>query len=244
MAETQYRRLTWPRRRKGTVSVVTYSRSSLWLGNDHLLVIVSNGYSETYKRFYFQDIQTIAIRLTSRRLIWNWVLGVPIAIFLLRSAYELSIHHNPDLLDIVISVLRILIPGVPLLINNLLGPTCACTLRTAVQTEQLPSLCRLPKTRRILNLLRPHIAQAQGQFAPDEIPARLQAWQASGTAAAPSDPAVAIASPVTTRLQGENATAESNALEEAPPIIARLNGGDNTAQANALGEMPPHTLEP
>jgi hypothetical protein len=186
MAETQYRRLTWPRRRNGTVSVVTYSRSSLWLGNDHLLVVVSNGYSETYKRFYFRDIQAIAIRLTRRRMIWNWVLGVPIAMFLLRSAYELSIHHNPDLLGIVISVLRILLPGIPLLINNLLGSTCACTLRTAVQTEELPSLCRLPKTRRILNLLRPLIAQAQGQIAPEEIPARLQVWhEATAPAAHP-----------------------------------------------------------
>ena len=244
MAEIQYRRLTRPRRRKGTVSVVTYSRSSLWLGDDHLLVIVSNGYAETYKRFYFRDIQAIAIRITSRRLIWNWVLGTTATIYLAAVNYGFLTGPGRDWSGLVTLLLLALIPAVPLLINNLLGSTCACTLRTAVQTEDLPSLCRLPKTRRILNLLRPLIAQAQGQLTSEEIPARLQAYTASGTATAPSDPAIAIASPVTTRLQGENATSEANASEESPPIIARLKGGDNTAQGNALGETPSHTLEP
>ena len=188
MAETQYRRLTRPRRCKGTVSVVTYSRSGLWLGNDHLLVVVSNGYSETYKRFYFQDIQAIAIRLTRRRLIWNWVLGPLLAFCLAGWSRDLLVgSHN--------SVARLDLGGglhvhrrPPLLLNNLFGPTCACTLRTAVQTEELPSLCRLPKTRRILNRLRPLIAEAQGQLAPEEIPARLQAWTAAAAAKTPFEP--------------------------------------------------------
>jgi hypothetical protein len=198
MAETQYRRLTRPHRRKSGFVAVTYVRSSLWLGNDHLLAIDSNGYSESYKRFYFQDIQMIAIRLTRRRLIWNWVLTVPIAMWLLGLAYELVVRRNPDVVGLAIAILWTLIPGVPLLLNNLLGPTCACTVRTAVQTEDLPSLCRLPKTRRILNLLRPLIAQAQGQLAPEEIPARLQAWTqapVSAPTAAESEPRSVIDDP-------------------------------------------------
>jgi len=182
MADKQYRRLTWPRRLKGTASIVTYSRSSLWLGDDHLLVIVSNGYSETYKRFYFQDIQAIAIRLTRRRLIWNWVLGPTTAIYLAAVGYAFLNGPSRDWSGLVTLLLCALIPGIPLLLNNLFGPTCACTLRTAVQTEDLSSLCRLRQTRRILNRLRPLIAQAQGHLAPKEIPAGLQAWTAASLA--------------------------------------------------------------
>jgi hypothetical protein len=93
--------------------------------------------------------------------------------------------HSTDPSWLIAAPVLTFIFGVPLLINNLLGSTCACTLRTAVQIEDLPSLCRLPKTRRILNLLRPLIVQAQGQLAPEEIPARLEAWTAAAAAKAP-----------------------------------------------------------
>ena len=198
MADTQYRRLTWPHRRKSGFVAATYIRSSLWLGNDHLLAIDSNGYSESYKRFYFQDIQAVSLRLTPRRQIWNWVLGVPTAICLGGWGYDLLLGNNIGLAGIIAGVACTLLFAIPLLLNNLFGPTCACTLRTAVQTEELPSLCRLPKTRRILNLLRPLIAQAQGQLAPEEIPARLQAWTQAAVAAptaAESEPRYVVDDP-------------------------------------------------
>jgi hypothetical protein len=244
MPETQYRRLTWPHRRKSGLVAVTNIRSSLWLGNDHLLAIDSNGYSESYKRFYFQDIQAITTRLTQRWIIWNWVLG-PLLVFCLAGwSYDLLLVHNMDLAGIIVGVACTLLFGVPLLINNLLGPTCACTLRTAVQTDQLPSLCRLRKTRRILDLLRPLVAQAQGQLAPDEIPARLQSWTEAPVATLPSEPAPAPESYGISLPQGGEATTGDNAPVEAPPIISRLKGGNNTAQGNALGESSPNTPEP
>jgi hypothetical protein len=183
MAEKQYRRLTWARRRQSGFVAFTYIRSSLWLGEDHLLGIDSNGYSESYKRFYFQDIQAVTIRLTRRRQIWNWVLGLPTILCVAGWGYDLLLGGSPSLGGIITGLLVTLFFALPLLINNFLGPTCACQLRTAVQTEDLPSLCRLRKTRRILDRLRPLIAQAQGQLAPEEIPARMQAWVAATTAA-------------------------------------------------------------
>ncbi len=198
MAETQYRRLTRPHRRKSGLVAVTSVRSSLWLGNDHLLAIDSNGYSESYKRFYFQDIQAVSLRLNSSRQIWNWVLGVPTAICLGGWGYDLLLGHSIGLAGIIAGAACTVLFGLPLLINNLSGPTCACTLRTAVQTEELPSLCRLPKTRRILDLLRPLIAQAQAQLAPDEIPARLHAWTQTAVAtptAAESEPRYVVDDP-------------------------------------------------
>jgi len=64
--------------------------------------------------------------------------------------------------------------GLILLANALSGPTCRCSIRTAVQTDDLPSLNRLRRTRKVLARLRPLIAAAQGQLAPEEISARMR----------------------------------------------------------------------
>jgi hypothetical protein len=180
MSEDQYRRLTWARRRQAGFVVFSHTRSSLWLGKDHVLAIDSSGYTETYKRFYFQDIQAITIRHTNRRKVWNWVLALPLVIFLAIWVSAVISSGGASMGGIIAGTIFALLWGVPLLINNLRGPTCACQLRTAVQVEDLPSLCRLRKTRRILDRLRPLIAQAQGQLASEEIAARMQAWSATG----------------------------------------------------------------
>ncbi len=186
MAEQQYRRLTWARRRQSGFVVFTYIRSSLWLGADHLLGIDSNGFSETYKRFYFRDIQAVTLRRTRRRLVWNCALGVLVTLFVMGWAYGLALSPSTRWEEIVPWGVITLVLAIPLLINSLLGPTCVCQLRTAVQTEELPSLCRLRKTRKILNRLRPLIAAAQGELAPEEIPTRMQAWAAASAPAAAS----------------------------------------------------------
>jgi len=186
MAEQQYRRLTWARRRQSGFVVFTYIRSSLWLGQDHLLGIDSNGFTETYKRFYFRDIQAVTLRLTRRRLIWNWVLGVLIILFVAGWGFAAAVSLSTRWEELVPWVVITLVLAIPLLMNRLLGPTCVCQLRTAVQTEELPSLCRLRQTRKILNRLRPLIAAAQGELAPEEIPARMQAWADASAPAADS----------------------------------------------------------
>jgi len=65
--------------------------------------------------------------------------------------------------------------AIPMSINTLLGPACACNIRTAVQQEELPSLNRLRRARRVFDRIRPGIIAAQGQLAPGEIPDRLRA---------------------------------------------------------------------
>src|SRR5213593_2882508 len=74
MGDQEYRRLTRSRVRHTGFFTLASTRSSLWLGKDHLLNIDSNRYTEEYKRFYFRDIQSITIRKTKRREIWNLVL--------------------------------------------------------------------------------------------------------------------------------------------------------------------------
>ena len=39
---------------------------SLWIGEDHLLLVELRGFTETYRRFYFRDVQAIILRRTDR----------------------------------------------------------------------------------------------------------------------------------------------------------------------------------
>jgi hypothetical protein len=173
MTETKYQRLTRARARSNFAVAFT-SRSSLWLGEDHLLYADSNGYTETYKRFYFRDIQAITIRQTKRRLVWNWILGVLIAFCLASCNFNSLFKSQPDVKTITFLSIAVFVFGIPLLFNNIFGRTCACQLRTAVQIEDLPSLCRVRQTRKVLEKIQPLIIAAQGQLSPEEISARLK----------------------------------------------------------------------
>lgn len=173
MADIKYQRLTRERSPR-RFAAVGQARAALWLGDDHLLLVETSGITETYKRFFFRDIQAITIRRTSRRKIWNWVLSAPLilcALFIAFRAFDVRWIDGDE--AGVLTVVGVLF-GIPLLINNLLGRTCTCQLRTAVQTEELPSLCRLRKTRKVLAKIRPLIAAAQGQLTAEEVSARLR----------------------------------------------------------------------
>jgi hypothetical protein len=75
------------------------------------------------------------------------------------------------------------------LINFFFSPTCKTFLRTAVQTEELPSLCRVRQTRKVLEKIRPLIAAAQGGELSPETISEIMRQQAQSSAA---DPATAI----------------------------------------------------
>jgi hypothetical protein len=171
MAQTKsiYRRLG------GQGATLTYY-ARLYLGPDHLLQAASTGYSETYKRFYFRDIQAIIIRKTNLWLFWMmaWLLlALAFAIVALQTIAETAV--------IFWAITGVLLLGP--LINLTLGPTCVCQVRTAVQTEKLPSLKRLRKARKILDQLRPLIENLQGKLAAKDLAMpRTGTVQAGGSA--------------------------------------------------------------
>lgn len=202
MPDKEYQRLTRTRSRS-EFAVAFISRSSLWLGKDHLLYVETGGYTETYKRFYFRDIQAFLLVATKRRAIWNWVLGPLSAIFLVlllaSLPYTGAAGPRSNLGEIVFFAFLGFVFAVPLLINNLLGPSCICHLRTAVQMEELSSLNRLRRARRLLNRIRPLIVAAQGELSPGEIPARLRAAVESPDGATRASAVTASPSPTTDR---------------------------------------------
>jgi hypothetical protein len=189
MTEQKYQRLT-RERAPMQIAVVSMSRSSLWLGSDHLLLAECTGYSESYKRFYFRDIQSITIRATSARMIWNLIL-IPIVLICLACCDYPSLAAGTFGPGTVVALIIAFLFGIPLLVNNLFGATCACQIRTAVQTEDLPSLRRVRQTRKILRRIEPLITAAQGQLAAGEVAAKMQEVARSGVAGQSYPPFVA-----------------------------------------------------
>ena len=138
----------------------------LYLGPDHLLQIFSTGFTETYKRFYFRDIQAITIRKTIAGKVVNAILGGIAFIFAVLAL--LTSGTGAIVLGSMAGLFAVILG-----VNVLLGPTCACHLRTAVQHEKLPSLRRLGGARRALGRLQPHILAVQGGISDEEIRTRL-----------------------------------------------------------------------
>jgi hypothetical protein len=172
MAEPAYQRLTRDRIAQ-QFGVVAVPRVSLWLGSDHLLLVEHSGFTETYKRFYFRDNQAITVRGTPRQTIWNGVLALPLAIGLIGFMISAAPTRNPPatIFWAIFSVIFLL----PFIVNNVRGPACVCQLRTAVQIENLGSVSRVRQARKVLDKIRPLIAAAQGQLAPEEVSLRLRA---------------------------------------------------------------------
>jgi hypothetical protein len=171
MAESTYQRLTRDRISR-QFAVFAASRTSLWLGDGHLLLVESNGFTETYKRFYFRDIQAITVQETTRRTVWNAVLMIPLAICLI--GLLVSSLPAPNVPVMIMWSIFAVILAVPVVVNNIRGTACACRLRTAVQTEDLGALSRVRQEQKALEKIRPLITGAQGQLTAAEVSVRMQ----------------------------------------------------------------------
>jgi len=161
----EYRRL--PGRAKEHFALLKNERCSLWLGSDHLLHIRKQYYREANKRFYFKDIQALSLCRTSSGRTINFVLGGCLAAFIL--VVIAGGYYGWATGGILGFVPGVLFWG--LLLNIAFGPTCACHIHTAVQTERLPSLGRLRTAQKTIAMLKPFIEAAQGRLAPEDIEA-------------------------------------------------------------------------
>lgn len=143
-------------------------RASLWLGPDHVLVVHETMTGESYRRFFFRDIKSIAIRTTSRRQTTTVVLAVLVAIGLL-PLFALT-SSDPGARGFAWMALGSAVCGGLALVNLLRGPTCETRFRTAVQDDVVAPLARLRTARRVVELLRPRILAAQAEIAADVSP--------------------------------------------------------------------------
>lgn len=138
-----------------------YRQASLWLGNDHILSVESNSYTEYYKRFYLKDIQAILVRRTSHRRNTNIVLGA------LACGFLLLLAAGGGAAAFGTTIASGLL--IALFVNSVLGATCICQVKMPLAVHEIPSLCRLRKARRAMETILPLIRSLQGDFSPDEM---------------------------------------------------------------------------
>jgi hypothetical protein len=182
----EYRRV--PGQARQSFGLVYATRHTLWLGPDHLLAVTNQGYSESYKRFYFADVQALLLRRTPAYTVRNVVLGAFTGggIGMALGGTMLRWHPAVSISFLVAGCLF----GLGVLANLIRGPTCACHVRTAVQIEPLPSLNRVRRALRVIEALRQSVEAAQGRLTDAEAARHEQAAAALAAAAdaAPAAP--------------------------------------------------------
>jgi hypothetical protein len=141
--------------------------SRLWLGEDHVLLVLGRGFYESYRRFFLNDIQAILVRRTHTGKIWNAIGALGLLFF----GSIAAVVPDPIARGILVSLAAPFALG--LLINLILGPTCACHIRTAVQTERVPALSRVRAAHRFIARVEPLIITTQGDLPAAEAAARL-----------------------------------------------------------------------
>jgi hypothetical protein len=138
------------------------SYTRLYRGGDHLLQVSSVTFSEQYKRFYFRDIQAFMVIRTN-----TWIVIIALLLILALLLTGTAVGSGDSVASIVLGGFAALLLVLALIVG-LRGPSCRCYVRTAVQTEKLPSLNRLRRTEKVLAELKPLLDAAQGPMPPVE----------------------------------------------------------------------------
>jgi hypothetical protein len=156
--DTRYRRLKVGGR-------TATGRSSYWVGEDHLLVVQTEHFAESYKRFFFVDIRAVLIRRT-RAWEWGLVLGLAgwgfLALIALSQMNQLSGPGGATALPlmVVFGTLALLVMAA-VIVHGLKGPSCVVSMHTGVQSRQLTGLRRWRQAERFVTLLEPVVLAAQ-----------------------------------------------------------------------------------
>lgn len=168
-----------------------YLRSTLWLGDDHLLLVNSHYYNETYRRLPFREIQAVTLRRTAAWRNLGLFIAAGLGLFSVLTLRSLS-HGHSELAWLWGILAAVFLLG--LVIHLTAGPSCECQMRLPLGTVRIPSLRRRKTAHRVLSRIRPLIETAQGPLDRQDVstfPPR-QAPPAARSAR-PSAPPAAVA---------------------------------------------------
>jgi hypothetical protein len=191
--------------------------SRTFLAGNHLLLVDTFGYRESYRRVELGDLQAVIIRRTARGVVWT------IALVLLTLLFAIPAALNAGTVSWVLVVFASL-AALGLLVHLAVGATCVVHARTPAQLVELRALRRSRAAARFLSRLRPLVAEAQGEATAQEIRERF-----SEIVPLPAPP-----SPV---------TASADALQPHPPrqvggwvhaLLAGLLAADAAASVGQL----------
>lgn len=149
-----YRQL--PGKRRGFFYV-----SSVWAGPDHLLLVRGSRFREQYKRFYYRDVQAIAVARAPRFHI-STRSGLIAYIVLLACFISIVRGYNGPVGYALtgLGLVTLGLAGVWVYVSA--AQSCRCRIYTAVSADELPSVYRIWTARKFLTAVEPLIAQTQG----------------------------------------------------------------------------------
>ncbi len=202
-AETQYERFARAQKFHGV--------ASLWFADDHVLLVDKALVTETYKRYYYGDIQAVIIRPTAGAIVWGIVLAVALGVLML-----LAVGRGSPWLSILAAL-----TGAALAWHIIRGQSCDCYIVTAVSVWLLPALPRVKRARRFVEAISPDIAGIQGTLPPEELIARARNLEAMPP---PTPPAAAPPLQAAAGAQNNSPAAQAPTGSAAPPMIGRVDG--------------------
>jgi hypothetical protein len=153
------------------------TRARLYMGKDHLLSVHNAGYTESYKRFYFKDIQAILAQKTTDGVTWSIAFAIGTVAWIL-----MALIIDEPVFSFFFGWLPAGVLLLSFLINVLRGTTCVSYIYTAVTTEKLRSLSRLRNAQRVMNQVRPFIDNAQGRLTDEALSEKVAALTGDSTA--------------------------------------------------------------
>jgi len=138
------------------------SGQSLHLADDYLLAVNSGMFQETYRRFYYRDIQAVIIRRTGDAT----GMIVMMIIMLVASLLVLfSVDNETASAVMVVFVVGLFLNLVRLVAG--LG-SCVCYIQTPVSIQRL-SITNVRTARRLLSELAPRIEAVQGPLSQEDL---------------------------------------------------------------------------
>lgn len=144
-------------------------RARLWLGADHLLEVQGTGFTEHYRRYFLRDIRALVVRRTRASLWWSLCGGLllllcgaaAVALYLVGSDRALEPERIAMWVFAGMFAAGALAGLLVLVLQLLLGPSCACHIVTTAGRRPLAAPSRVRPAERMLAELAPIITAAQ-----------------------------------------------------------------------------------
>lgn len=145
-----------------------FGNDRLWVGPDHLLLVQSTGFSETYKRFFFKDIQAFNILKSNKTQLKNIIFILITVLCGAIATYNIGWDINIDGMSIFLAAL-FLITVIITTRSLIRGTACTCWIYTSVQKEKLNPISTVKISDKFLDMIIPLIESKQGSIIREQV---------------------------------------------------------------------------
>ncbi|MCL2701860.1 MAG: hypothetical protein FWE88_09255 [Phycisphaerae bacterium] len=137
-----------------------FAGQSVYLADEYLLCVNGGTFQETYRRFYYRDIQAILLRRTGGTVVESLLLILVLVLAFILAA------SVPDSIWLWLAAIM---PVVMILVWTLLSEgRCVCYIQTPVSIQRLP-VTTFRAAKKLLAELSPRIEAVQGPSSPADL---------------------------------------------------------------------------